>query len=81
MARAPEGFYRGSTLEGVEVDTFYRTLPHTAGWSVHFGVSSEMLDAPVRRSGYLMVGGGLGRTFRRRGKRKIHRGHRSHIDE
>jgi signal transduction histidine kinase len=59
LARAPAGFYRGPTLEGIEVDTFYRTLPHTAGWSVHFGIPSEKLDAPVRRSVYLMVGGGL----------------------
>lgn len=59
IAHAPAGLYRGRTLEGAEVDTVYRTLPDTGGWSVHFGIPSEQLDAPVRRSAYLMVGGGL----------------------
>jgi len=60
IARAPEGFYRGRTLEGVEVETVYRTLPEAGRWSVHFGIPSELLDAPVRRSLYVMAGGAAG---------------------
>jgi signal transduction histidine kinase len=59
MARAPSGTYRGPTLEGIEVDTVYRTLPRAANWSVHFGISSERLHGPIRRSVYLIVAGGL----------------------
>jgi two-component system sensor histidine kinase UhpB len=58
IARAPEGSYVGHSLEGVEVDTVYRTLPGTGGWSVHLGIPTESLNAPVKRSGYLLVGGG-----------------------
>lgn len=58
IAKAPEGSYVGRSLEGVEVDTIYRTLPGTGGWSVHLGIPSEALNAPVKRSGYLLAGGG-----------------------
>jgi two-component system, NarL family, sensor histidine kinase UhpB len=54
---APGGFYRGKTLEGIEVDVAYRFLPHTDGWSVHFGISSDLLNAPVEQSQYLLAGG------------------------
>lgn len=57
IARAPEGFYIGPTLEGVEVETVYRTLRDTGGWSVHFGVPVEELNAPVSRSVVLLLGG------------------------
>lgn len=59
IARAPEGFYTGPTLEGSDVETVYRTLPDTSGWSVHFGVPSAALNAPVSRSFYVLVTGGL----------------------
>jgi len=59
VERASDGFYRGRTLEGVEVETVYRTLPGTDGWSVHFAVPSETLNAPVHQSLYVMIGGGL----------------------
>ncbi|OCK55007.1 two-component sensor histidine kinase [Bradyrhizobium sp. LMTR 3] len=58
IKRAPEGAYVGRTLEGVEVDTIYRSLPGTGGWSVHLGIPTESLNAPVRRSAFLMAGGG-----------------------
>jgi signal transduction histidine kinase len=58
VKRAPGGFYRGRTLEGVEVETAYQLLPHTDGWSVHFGISSDLLDAPVEKSQYFLFGGG-----------------------
>ena len=37
----------------------FRTLPDTGGWSVHFGMAAEALNAPVRRSLYVMFAGGL----------------------
>ena len=58
VARGSEqGVYHGRTLEGVDVYTVYRTLPITDGWSVHFGIPDEVLDAPVRRSLMLMLAG------------------------
>jgi signal transduction histidine kinase len=59
IARAPEGYYMALTLEGLQAETFYRTLPQTGGWSVHFGVPSDVLNAPVSRSVYLLAGGGI----------------------
>jgi two-component system sensor histidine kinase UhpB len=59
ISRAPGGFYRGKTLEGVDVEVAYQLLPHTDGWSVHFGISSELLDAPVEKSQYLLAAGGI----------------------
>lgn len=58
IKQASEGVYTGHTLEGVEVDTVYRSLPGTGGWSVHLGIPTESLNAPVRRSAFLMAGGG-----------------------
>lgn len=58
IERAPEGSYVGYSLEGIEVDTIYRTMPGTGGWSVHFGIPSDALNAPVKRSGYLLAAGG-----------------------
>jgi two-component system sensor histidine kinase UhpB len=58
IARAPNGSYIGHSLEGVEVDTVYRTLPGTGGWTVHLGIPTESLNAPVKRSAYLLAGGG-----------------------
>lgn len=59
IASAPQGFYVGRTLEGLEVETVYRTLSHTSGWSVHFGVPRDELDVPVRRSLYLLAAGAV----------------------
>ncbi len=59
IRRAPNGFYIATTLEGVQVETVYRTLPNTGGWSVHFGVPSDTLNAPVSRSILVLIGGGV----------------------
>ena len=59
LERGADGFYSDRTLDGVEVETVYRTLPSPAGWSVHFAVPREVLNAPVHRSLYVMAGGGL----------------------
>ena len=58
IARAPQGTYVGRSLEGVEVETIYRTLPNTGGWSVHLGIPTETLNAPVTRSIVFLAGGG-----------------------
>jgi two-component system sensor histidine kinase UhpB len=59
IARSSEGFYKGRTPDGVEVETVYRTLTQPRGWSVHFGVPTEALNAPVLHSLYALVAGGL----------------------
>jgi two-component system sensor histidine kinase UhpB len=59
IARGPEGTYIGTTLEGDQVDSIYRELPGTSGWSVHLGIPTDQLDAPVRRSVMFLAGGGL----------------------
>ncbi|MBD2749916.1 PAS domain-containing protein [Microvirga sp. BT688] len=59
IQRAPAGFYVSPTLEGVEVEVVYRTLPKTGGWSVHLGVPSDALNTPVLRSVYILAGGGV----------------------
>ncbi|XYD10493.1 ATP-binding protein [Methylobacterium sp. NMS12] len=57
IRHAPNGFYTGPTLEGANVEVVYRTLTHTGGWSVHFGMPVAALNAPVSRS-YVVLGGG-----------------------
>ena len=59
IRRAPDGFYTGSTLEGSNVEVVYRTLKHTGGWSVHFGMPAATLNAPVLRSYLVLAGGSL----------------------
>jgi PAS domain S-box-containing protein len=51
------GFYSGRTLEGLEVETVFKTLPNIGNWSVHLGVPSEVLEGPIRRSLYAVIGG------------------------
>ncbi|WP_456639674.1 ATP-binding protein [Bradyrhizobium sp. USDA 10063] len=58
IARGPEGAYIGTTLEGHQVDSIYKELPGTSGWSVHLGIPTDQLDAPVRRSAVFLAGGG-----------------------
>jgi two-component system, NarL family, sensor histidine kinase UhpB len=79
LRHGPEGFYRGRTFEGVEVETVYRKLVRPVGWSVHFGIPADALSAPVSRAmialfagalAALSLGGGLawlvGRDFAQR---------------
>ena len=60
IARSSSGTYRGATLEGVVVDTAFRTLPGLGGWSVHLGVPTQRLDEPVSRSIGFLFGGAAG---------------------
>jgi signal transduction histidine kinase len=59
IARGDAGFYRGISVEGVELESVYRTLHGTNGWTLHFGVPARSLDAPVSRSFGLLLAGGL----------------------
>jgi len=59
IRRAPHGFYSGPSLEGPDIDVVYRTLEDTGGWSVHFGMPVDALNAPVARSYYVLAGGSL----------------------
>jgi signal transduction histidine kinase len=60
IAQLPEGFYRDRTSSGVDMEAVYRSLPGTSGWSVHFVIPAEALNAGVSQSLLLMVGGGAG---------------------
>lgn len=55
-ASAWSGEYRGRSANGVMLDTLYRTLPGTNGWTVHFGVPSATLNGPVSRTTGFLVG-------------------------
>ncbi|MDQ4136243.1 MAG: histidine kinase, partial [Pseudomonadota bacterium] len=58
IARASEGFYVGRSLEDVEVETIFQTLPRPSGWSVHFGIPADSLNRPVLQSLYALLVGG-----------------------
>lgn len=61
IARAPEGEMAGRTLEGVSVQTVYRTLAGSDGWVIAFGIPRRLLEAPVRRALLLLIAeGGAG---------------------
>jgi signal transduction histidine kinase len=53
------GFYRGRTLEGLDVTTAFATSPLT-GWSVHAGIPQAAFEAPLRRAVLAAGLGGLG---------------------
>ena len=53
------GFYQGLTLEGISVETIFRTLPDAGAWSVHLGIPSEALNGPLRRALYAVATGVL----------------------
>lgn len=59
VERGEDGFYSGRMLDGLAVETVYRGLPELGGWSVHFAIPSRDLDAPVQRSLWILVAGGL----------------------
>lgn len=55
IASAPAGEYHARTPAGVKVDTLYRRLPATSGWTVHFAIPSATLNGPVSRSSITLV--------------------------
>ena len=61
IKHAPDGELSGRSLEGVDVQTVYRTLAGSDGWVIAFGIPRHLLEAPVRRSlALLMAEGGAG---------------------
>jgi len=54
IARAPEGWYRGRTLEGVDTFTAHRTS-ETTGWSVGVAVPSAEILAPAQRTAIALL--------------------------
>lgn len=58
-SRGGEGFYTERTAKGDEVETVFRRLPIAEGWTVHFGIPKDSLNAPVYRSIQLLAAGSL----------------------
>ena len=54
-----EGFYEGSTLEGLETVFAFYTSPLT-GWSVHYAVPKSTYNAPLRRVIIFIAAGAIG---------------------
>ena len=59
IAKSSSGFYKGRTLEGLAVDTIFRTLTDAGRWSIHLGIPSDVLNGPVRRALYAVAAGVL----------------------
>lgn len=59
IASAPEGSYVKTTSTGDQVDSIYKLIPGTSGWSVHFGIPTQELNGPVQRSAIFLAGGGV----------------------
>jgi signal transduction histidine kinase len=57
IARGRPNSLRTRTTDGLDVETVHRALAGTEGWSVHVGVPTSELDAPVSRSLRLLIGG------------------------
>ena len=56
LARAPEGWFPGTTLEGNAVYTPYRTSKFS-GWAVAIGIPAQEFQAGARQT-LMMIGGG-----------------------
>ena len=59
ISASSAGYYKGLTLEGISVDTIFRTLPDAGAWSVHLGIPSDALNGPLRRALYAVAAGVL----------------------
>jgi len=58
LARSPEGWFHGTTIEGAEVYTPYNRSP-TTGWAVAMGIPAAVVEAGARRSMQGMAAGSL----------------------
>jgi PAS domain S-box-containing protein len=56
LARAPEGWFRGRSLEGADVYTAYNRSA-SSGWTVAMGIPAAVLQAPVRATAWAMGAG------------------------
>lgn len=59
MKLRAQGFYLGETFEGVPVETVFRRLARPEGWSVHFGIPADELNAPILMSTIVLMAGAL----------------------
>ncbi len=59
IAAGPQGSYVETRLDGDQVDSIYKSIPGTSGWSVHFGIPTQELNGPVHRSVIFLAGGGI----------------------
>jgi signal transduction histidine kinase len=59
IAAAPQGSYVKTTPDGDQVDSIYKVIPGTSGWSVHLGIPTQELNGPVQRSAIFLAGGGV----------------------
>ncbi|MDP9150316.1 MAG: sensor histidine kinase [Myxococcota bacterium] len=58
VARAPEGWYRGLTVEGADTFTAHLTS-RFSGWSIGLAIPTSTVEAVARRSAWLMGVGGM----------------------
>jgi PAS domain S-box-containing protein len=74
LARAPSGWFRGTTIEGVEVYTPYRTS-QASGWTFAMAIPTQVVDATATRAiwifgltlaGVIVLAFGLARLVGRR---------------
>jgi PAS domain S-box-containing protein len=54
LARAPSGWFRGSTIEGTAVYTPYHRSP-TSGWTFAMGIPASAINAPAWRAAGLLA--------------------------
>ena len=57
-AESPEGAFRGTTIEGLPMYAGFTRSP-LSGWTVVIGAPVSIVEAPLRRSLWLIGGGGL----------------------
>jgi signal transduction histidine kinase len=59
LARAPNGWFRGRTVEGIEVySPYWRS--EWSGWAVSMGVPAAAVDAAAARAGWILLLGVFG---------------------
>jgi signal transduction histidine kinase len=60
IAPGRTGFHEGVTRSGLRIETVTRSLPHTGGWSVAFGIPVSVLQHPVRDALLVLAAIGCG---------------------
>jgi signal transduction histidine kinase/CheY-like chemotaxis protein len=61
LARSPEGWFHGRTIEGTDVYTPY-TRSSYSGWTVAMGIPAAVVDTSMRRMTWTIGGGVLSAT-------------------
>ena len=57
ISKSPEGWFPSITKDGIPVYSAFRRSP-LSGWTVAIGLPREFVDAPLRRTRWLVFGGG-----------------------